>query len=689
MAAIEASLRLEIAQYQAALARARGEIDKLKNKAKKDGAGLSNDLFGGLQRGVMALGATLGAYKIGSAMLDGVMSMERMEKMLVTTTGSAAAAKERFEELREVAKLPGIGLEQAVQGDANLRAVGMSADMSKKAIVEFGNALALVGKGGADLDGVLLAITQISTKGKVFTEEINQIAERLPQTRAMLKEAFGTSSAEDIQKMGLSFEDFITRYLAAFETLERAQSGLVDDFEELADLGKEFSAAFAGPLVKEMIPSLRELAEEVMKNKETFIEMGLVGADAVRGIFSTVRELVEVMSVATYAASNFGETWGMVKQGRFSDALKNWGEDVQFAVDALGQGELDKLNADTARKWAEMEKGRLGGGGAPVPFTPPALASGGAGGGELAEARRAEAEEMKRTEGLRKRLAERQYREALELLAPQAKLAELKRRAGDMEWEAAQAGMEAESARLQRELEILDVKREQRAVQDELARAAEREADERARLEAGGAALRTEMDILRAEAAGRHDEAERLREEAAIQADKERFMREAGMDEADALRMARERAELERQIAANQEKERGGGRYDAEGRRADGRRQIKGYSFGDQGGADEARARAGLRVTDAHERIQADYGRAFLGLAGAPEFSGERLADTFTFPGLDAAGFGQPALPEVGSPLAARSQENAAAAEARPGGSDLAAKLDTLIQISRQGLLES
>lgn len=685
MAAIEASLRLEIAQYQAAMAKARGEIERLKVKARRDGAGMSNDLFGPLSRGAAALGVTLGSYQIGRSMLEGVMSMERLDKMLITTTGSAEAARARFEELREVAKLPGIGLEQAVQGDANLRAVGLSADMSKKAIMEFGNALALVGKGGADLDGVLLAITQISTKGKVLTEEINQIAERLPQTRTMLKEAFGTSSAEDIQNMGLSFEEFITRYLAAFETLERAQAGLADDLEELADLGKEFSAAFAGPLVKEMIPSLRELAEEVMKNKESFIELGVAGAGAVRGIFSTVRELVEVMAVATYAAANFGESWEMVKQGRFSDALKNWGEDVQFAVDARGEIELDEMNADTARKLAELEK--RGASGAPASFTPRAPTARGADTGALA-ALRAEAAEMGRVEGLRARLAERRFRDDMERLAPQARLAALMRQAADLEWEAAQAGGEPEERRLQRELEILDVKREQRALQGELARAAAQEAEARAQIEAGGASLRREMDILRAEAAGREDMAERLREEAAIVADKERFMREAGMDEADALKMARERVELQRQITAHLEKERGGGRYDAEGRRADGRRQIKGYSFEEQGGVTEARARSGERMQDARARVQAGYDRAFPGLKNAPEFSGRRLVDEFQFPGLDAAGFGQRALPEVEGPLAVRAQENAALAEARPSGSDLGAKLDTLIQITTQGLLE-
>ncbi|HCN77346.1 MAG TPA: hypothetical protein DIT13_09165, partial [Verrucomicrobiales bacterium] len=152
MAAIEASLRLEIAQYQAAMARARGEIDRLKARAKSGGAGLSKDLFGGVMRGAAALGVTLGTARIASGIFDSVVAMESLEKMLRTTEGSAEAATQRMAELREVARLPGVGFEQAVRADVRLRSIGLTADDSKNAIIEFGNALALVGGTRQDLD---------------------------------------------------------------------------------------------------------------------------------------------------------------------------------------------------------------------------------------------------------------------------------------------------------------------------------------------------------------------------------------------------------------------------------------------------------------------------------------------------------------------------------------------------------
>ena len=68
---IEASLRLEIAQYQQSMAKARGEISKLKEHAKTESAGLGKNLFGGLRSELGSLLPALGA----SAIIGGVRSV--------------------------------------------------------------------------------------------------------------------------------------------------------------------------------------------------------------------------------------------------------------------------------------------------------------------------------------------------------------------------------------------------------------------------------------------------------------------------------------------------------------------------------------------------------------------------------------------------------------------------------------
>ena len=175
MAAIESSLRLEIAQYQAALRKAQDQIEGFRKRAQSAGSGLDKALFGGITKGAAGIGAALGAGFGVKSIVDSVVAMEKLEKMMAATEGSTAAAAARLDELREIARSPGLSFEQVVQGDVSLRAVGISAEQSARAITEFGNQLALVGGSKDDLGGVLLALTQIAASGTVFAQDIQQI----------------------------------------------------------------------------------------------------------------------------------------------------------------------------------------------------------------------------------------------------------------------------------------------------------------------------------------------------------------------------------------------------------------------------------------------------------------------------------------------------------------------------------
>lgn len=134
------------------------------------------------------IAATGGAFLGVREIVEATVKYDSLRLGMVSLTGSVEAANDRLGEMREAAKSPGLGFEQAVDADIKLQSVGLSAGLSARAIIEMGNALAVVGKGKADLDGVLLAITQIVSKGKVSAEEINQIAERVPQIRRVMKD---------------------------------------------------------------------------------------------------------------------------------------------------------------------------------------------------------------------------------------------------------------------------------------------------------------------------------------------------------------------------------------------------------------------------------------------------------------------------------------------------------------------
>jgi flagellar biosynthesis GTPase FlhF len=219
--------------------------------------------------------------------------------------------------------------------------------------------------------------------------------------------------------------------------------------------------------------------------------------------------------------------------------------------------------------------------------------------------------------------------------------------------------------------------------------AAQKERDKQAVQDAALANFERELDIINAQIAGKEKLVQQLREEAEIEKLKKRIMEQTGADEAAALQMAEERVAAERRL---KEMQTGGGRYDAEGRRADGRKQIKGYSQ-EQGGTAEASARAAGRIDEARAKREIPSGLdAFAADRGLGERM-ERRGVKSMFPGLEGA-FGTGGTHEVRaagstSPLADTAAMNAAAADRQPGDAarGLEDKLDRLIAISEQGLL--
>lgn len=197
---------------------------------------------------------------------DAAVRFDRLMLALETVAGSASEARKQFERLKVVAQAPGLGLEEAIQGSVRLQSAGFSARTAERALKSFGNALAIVGRGRAELDGVTIALTQIANKTQVSAEEINQLAERLPQIRRAMQAAFGTSSTEALQKMGVQPMFFIERIIEQFEKLKPLSGSISNDMENLGD---KFTIAFASagrillPFAREILPQISKLLDQI------------------------------------------------------------------------------------------------------------------------------------------------------------------------------------------------------------------------------------------------------------------------------------------------------------------------------------------------------------------------------------------------------------------------------------------
>lgn len=261
---------------------------------------------------------TLPVLAIGAASLKTAGDFEALEKGMESMMGSAEAAKAEIALLRKEALKPGLNYEQALKGSVRLQAVQVDAELARRALAGFGNALALVGGTGEQLDGVTLALSQIAAKGKISAEEINQLAERVPQIRQILKDGFGTADTEELQKLGIGFEEFVTKAIIELEKLPQAQSGIKNSIEN-TQLALQEAGAIIG---KKLFPIFEKIANVVVRLATIFgnlpdslqnniLQFGLLAA-AIGPVLSIMGSL---KLAAAAVLGGFGSALGIIQAG--------------------------------------------------------------------------------------------------------------------------------------------------------------------------------------------------------------------------------------------------------------------------------------------------------------------------------------------------------------------------------------
>lgn len=222
----------------------------------------------------LSIGFSAPVVAAGAAALNAAMQMETLEKGLAATMKSTTAAATELEKLKEVSKLPGLGLKEAVQGSIRLQTLGSTADESRRIMRELGNALAVVGGGKEDFSEVIRQLSQMAAVGKVTKENLDPIVERIPQIAAIIKDKFGAAAlgdpAKTFEKMGISSQQFIGMIVAELEKGGRAGGDLKTSLETLREevflLAGEFGKSLepiGKAVIKDVLTPMVERAKEL------------------------------------------------------------------------------------------------------------------------------------------------------------------------------------------------------------------------------------------------------------------------------------------------------------------------------------------------------------------------------------------------------------------------------------------
>lgn len=251
-------------------------------------------------RGI-SLGFTAPLMAIGATAVNAAADFDSLERALSGIMGGANAAAGEMVKLKDAAKLPGLGFEEAVRGSVNLQAVGLSADEARKTLIGFGTAIAASGGGAVNLASVTKQLTQMISKNRILQEDFGILQENVPLIGDALEKAFGTRNIEKVRATGIAAEDFNMRLVGALQTLPAviaATGGLRNNLDNFKDSLKFAQVELGKAILKNI--DLEGVLQSVTQTIENFLT---VWGDMSEG----TQKLI--ISTAKYVAIGGGLAW--------------------------------------------------------------------------------------------------------------------------------------------------------------------------------------------------------------------------------------------------------------------------------------------------------------------------------------------------------------------------------------------
>lgn len=205
----------------------------------------------------MTLRFTAPLVAAGAASVRTFAQFDKLEKGLAAITGSLPEAQKQFGNLLDIVKdtRTTLDLRTAATASLQLQAVGRDARSVENTLRQLGIAATLAGSSGDDVGEVARQLSQAAAKGNILQQELRIILERIPSLAAVIKNEFGTVTAEGLRDAGVSADDFINRLTKAIETNEKFQSvqGGISKAIETFGINLQIAGAELGKTISDTI----------------------------------------------------------------------------------------------------------------------------------------------------------------------------------------------------------------------------------------------------------------------------------------------------------------------------------------------------------------------------------------------------------------------------------------------------
>ena len=220
--------------------------------------------MGNLSLAGMGVSAMMGKIASGTmAVVEAARRYDSLQVRLKGIEGGATQASIAFAKLQELSKLPGLGFEQAADAYAGLRSLKQNGPEAVAIIEAFARANASMGGGAENFGRAMRQIQQIIGKGKLMSEDVNTIAESIPNFRALMLDAFGTTSSEAINAK-YSMDEFLKGIQEASKKLPAPAETITNNLDNLDDAWVRLKASFANTDgIKSATRALADMVEQM------------------------------------------------------------------------------------------------------------------------------------------------------------------------------------------------------------------------------------------------------------------------------------------------------------------------------------------------------------------------------------------------------------------------------------------
>lgn len=280
----------ELATLKSRLSDAENGLGEFSDQTKTAG----DDLAASVTAGTLAAKAyaTIGSALLsaGKKVVEAGVSynaqLEQYQTALTNMLGSASAAENALEQIKQDAARTPFDTEGLVKANELLISTGVDADSSRKVILALGDAVSATGGGNEELNRMAQNLQQIKNAGKATAADIKQFAYAGIDVYGILADYTGKSTAE-VQKMTVTY-DVLTaalekasdeggRYYNSMstqsETLNGQMSTLTDNATQLAGLLTEDLTT----AIKKVVSGMNDITVAAAEAYKTDGWSGLIG----------------------------------------------------------------------------------------------------------------------------------------------------------------------------------------------------------------------------------------------------------------------------------------------------------------------------------------------------------------------------------------------------------------------------